>query len=318
MRKVTSRSSNSNKASTNRYAPYPKPQPKKSASPSPAASSSNRTPSPSPTDTFDAPPARTRPQRAAATGGPRPSAADVYRQSHDVGLQDTHAARHSNMEALRTVKDSPTDNLNTLAHYASQESKQKGFNAPGPLDSRGLGPQAVLASVPERDKGEHTKVFSQMTGGETSSTKYQQQLGTAEPNTRYEILHGMGHGEGGKKTQAPNNLASASHGANTAMIPPDKAISGNPDVIVDTTFAMRPNTQRAEYVDQRFFHRDFPDQPFFHQRIDGDRPPVTASEYQRMKEQASQFSDPDTLRGAAHLMNLRKNLGSGGSGGGGT
>ncbi len=316
MKKVGSRSPKPS-SSSNRFSPYARPAPRSSASPSPSASSS-RASTPAPADSFDGGPVRTRPQRAAATGGPRPSNADLFKQSKDVGLQDTHSARPANMEALRTVKDSPTDNLNMLAHYASQASNQKGIYASGPLDARGLGPQQVLTSVPDRDKGEHTKVFGQMTGGEKSSTQYQKQLGTAEPETKYEILHGMGHGEGGKKTQSPNNLASASHGANTAMIPPDKAISGNPDVLVDTTFAMKPGTQRAEYVDQRFFHKDHPDQPFFSQRIDGDRPPVTTSEYKRLEQQASRFSDADTLRGAAHLMNFSKAARNGGSGGGDT
>ncbi|MFP2961804.1 hypothetical protein ACLEPN_29400 [Myxococcus sp. 1LA] len=311
-KKLGSSLSKSSTSSSNRFSPYPTSSPKKSASPSPSASSSSRTPSPAPADSFDGRAGATRPQRAAATGGPRPSNADLFKQSQAAGLQDTHTARPANMEALRTVKDSPLDNLNMLAHYASQASNQKGLFATGPLDSKGLGPQQVLTSVPDRDKGEHTKVFGKMTGGETSSTKYQQKLGTAEPRTDYEILHGMGHGEGGKKTQSPNNLASASHGANTAMIPPDKAISGNPDVMVDTKFAMRPGTQRAEYVDQRFFHKDFPDQPFFQQRIDGDRPKVTQSEYNKLKEQSAQFSDPDTLRGAAHLMNLGKKTGNNG------
>ncbi|WP_228564848.1 hypothetical protein [Myxococcus sp. AB036A] len=310
MKKVGSRSLKPSTSSSNRYSPYPKPPPKTSASPSPSASSSNRTPSP--TDGFDSGPVRTRPQRAAATGGPRPSNADLFKQSQAAGLQDTHAARPANMEALRTEKDGPNDNLNMLAHYGSQAASKKGIFASGPLDPRGLGPQQVQTAVPDRDKGEHTQVFGKMTGGETSSTKYQQKLGTAEPRTDYEILHGMGHGEGGKKTQSPNNLASASHGANTAMIPPDKAISGNPDVIVDTKFAMRPGTQRAEYVDQRFFHKDFPDQPFFQQRIDGDRPKVTQSEYKQLKEQVAPLSDAELLRGAAHLMNFSKKAGSSG------
>jgi hypothetical protein len=221
-----------------------------------------------------------------------------------VGLQDTHAARTGDMSSLRTVKDGPEDRLNTLAHYGSQARDKKGLFYEGPTEKRGLGPQPVLTSVPDRDKGEHTKVFKEMTGGEPSSTKYQQRLGTADRGTDYEILHGMGHGEGGSKTQSRQNLASASHGANTAMIPADKAISGNPDIRVDTRFNVRPDTHRAESVDQRFFHKDRPGQPIYEKRIDGDMPRVTTSQYKQLQAEAEHLKDP-RLDVAVAMLNLK-------------
>ncbi|WP_244226909.1 hypothetical protein [Corallococcus aberystwythensis] len=172
------------------------------------------------------------------------------------------------------------------------------------MERRGLGPQPVLTSVPDRDKGEHTNVFRTMTGGEPSSTKYQQSLGTADGNTPYEILHGMGHGEGGKKTQSAQNLASASHGANTAMIPADKAISGNPNILVDTGFNVRPGTHRAESVDQIFIHKDRHHEPIFQQRIDGDLPKVTTSQYKQLQKQTEFLKDGKTLDAAVTLLNF--------------
>ncbi len=179
-------------------------------------------------------------------------------------LEDTHkGGGGGNMKALRTDPDREFQDLEMLAHLSTQAQQQKGIFYSGPTESRGLGRTPVSTSIPNRDKGLHTSIFREMTGGESSSTKYQQSLGTKEPNTKYQILHGMGHGEGGGKTQDRNNLASASEGTNTYMIPYDKAISGNPDIEVDSSFSMRKGTHRAEVVHQKFFHKDLPDEPIF-------------------------------------------------------
>ncbi|WP_244239105.1 hypothetical protein [Corallococcus carmarthensis] len=288
--------------------PTPTPAPLRSPSPPPqtqasASTSTLKRPRPD-ADAFDTDGPR-RPKRAATTGGERPSAAELYKQQNAVGLQDTHSARTGDMSSLRTTKDSPEDGLNLLAHVSSQAHDKKGLFFEGSMERRGLGPQPVLTAVPDRDKGEHTQVFRTMTGGEPSSTKYQEKLGTADKDTPYEILHGMGHGEGGKKTQSAQNLASASHGANTAMIPADKAISGNPDILVDTRFNVRPGTHRAESVDQTFIHKDRPTEPIFQQRIDGDLPKVTTSQYKQLQQQAEFLKDRDALSGAVQLLNLK-------------
>ncbi|QSQ23503.1 hypothetical protein JY651_00515 [Pyxidicoccus parkwayensis] len=292
--------------------------PSLSRSPSLSSPTSSRSPSPPPPtqstassstskkraapDEFE-PSSSKRPKRAAATGGQPPSAAELYKQQKEVGLQDVHSARAGDMSSLRTVKDGPEDNLNMLAHVASQAKDKKGLFYEGPTEKRGLGPQPVLTSVPDRDKSEHTKVFKEMTGGEPSSTKYQQGLGTADKGKDYEILHGMGHGEGGSKTQSRQNLASASHGANTAMIPADKAVNGNPDIRVDTSFNVRPGTHRAESVDQRFVHKDRPGQPIYEKRIDGDLPRVTTSQYKQLQAEAEHLKDP-RLDVAVAMLNL--------------
>ncbi|MBN9685656.1 MULTISPECIES: hypothetical protein [unclassified Corallococcus] len=298
--------------------------PSPSRSPSPSGSGGGVTPTRSPSlppqtqasassstkrprddaDTFDAG-ASKRPRRAAATGEKPPSAAELYQQQNAVGLQDTHSARTGDMSSLRTTQDTPEDGLNLLAHVGSQAKDKKGLFFEGPVERRGLGPQQVLTSVPDRDKGEHTNVFRGMTGGEPSSTKYQKKIGTADGDTPYEILHGMGHGEGGKQTQTPQNLASASHGANTAMIPADKAISGNPNILVDTRFNVRPGTQRAESVDQTFFHKDRPTEPIYQKRIDGDLPKVTTSQYKQLQQEAEYLKDRDALDAAVQLLNLK-------------
>jgi Domain of unknown function (DUF4157) len=211
-------------------------------------------------------------------------------------MEDTHSGRSGgSMKSLRTDADHDLASLNLLAHVGSQAASGKGLFYSGPTEQRGLGPTPVQSSIPHRDPGEHRTIFSRMTGGEPSSTQYQQQLGTAEPKTSYQILHGMGHGEGGKQTQDPLNLASASEGANTEMIPFDKAISGNPDVIVDTSFDMRPGTHRAERIRQRFSHRYHPYMPFHDRVIDADRPRPTRSEYEAWEEEASHFSNPKEL-----------------------
>lgn len=220
-------------------------------------------------------------------------------------MEDTHQGHSGgSMKSLRTDADHPFVDLYNLAHLATQQAAGKGLFYPGPVDIRGLGPRPVQTSIPHRDPSEHASIFGRMTGGERSSTQYQASLGTAEPKTSYQILHGMGHGEGGKQTQSPHNLASASEGANTEMIPFDKAISGNPDVLVDTHFRMRPGTHRAESVHQSFAHKDFPGDPFHSRDIDGDRPRPTRSEYEGWEKEASRFSDPKTLDAAASMIHL--------------
>ncbi|RKI40351.1 hypothetical protein D7Y27_20535 [Corallococcus sp. AB004] len=297
----------------------PSPSPSRSSSPASGSATPTRSPSLPPqtqasassstkrprddADTFDAG-ASKRPKRAAATGETPPSAAELYKQQNAVGLQDTHSARTGDMSSLRTTQDTPQDGLNLLAHVGSQAKDKKGLFYEGSVERRGLGPQQVLTAVPDRDKGEHTNVFKGMTQGEPSSTKYQKNLGTADGDTPYEILHGMGHGEGGKKTQSAQNLASASHGANTAMIPADKAISGNPDILVDTRFNVRPGTHRAESVDQTFFHKDRPTEPIFQQRIDGDLPKVTTSQYKQLQKDAEFLKDRERLSAAVDLLNF--------------
>jgi hypothetical protein len=222
-------------------------------------------------------------------------------------MEDTHQGRSGgSMKSLRTDADYPEASLFGLAHHASQASDGRGLFYPGPVEHRGLGPRPVQSSIPHRDSSEHTGIFGRMTGGERSSTQYQRTLGTAEQDTSYQILHGMGHGEGGHQTQSPMNLASASEGANTEMIPFDKAISGNPNVLVDTSFRMRPGTHRAESVHQSFAHKDFPDDPFHHRDIDGDRPRPTRSEYEGWEEEASRFSDPNTLEAAASMIHMSR------------
>lgn len=220
-------------------------------------------------------------------------------------MEDTHrGGSRGSMESLRTIPDNEWASLNNLAHFGSQAAQGKGIFYPGQTTQRGLGQQPVQTTIPHRDSGEHATIFSGMTGGERSSTQYQRSLGTAEPNTSYNILHGMGHGEGGKMTQSPQNLASASEGANTQMIPFDKAISGNPKVLVNTNFNLRPGTQRAESVHQSFSHVDYPHEPFFQQNIDGDLPKPTRGQYQQWKQQASRFSHPQTLEAALTMSHM--------------
>lgn len=242
--------------------------------------------------------------RGAPSGSP-PNGGAVVAGPGLQSMEDTHKARSGgSMKSLRTEPDSEWTPLNNLAHYASQAQQGKGLFYTGPTEQRGLGQQPVLTNIPPRDKGEHTKIFGQMTGGEKSSTKYQQSLNTAEPNTKYNILHGFGHGEGGKQTQSAQNLASASEGANTEMIPYDKAISGNPNVLVGTSFNMRQGTHRAESINQSFAHKDFPDEPFFQRNIDGDRPKPTKSEYESWEMEAERFSDPANLDAAVILSHF--------------
>lgn len=142
---------------------------------------------------------------------PRQSRRLGGQEPENSGLADTHSARSGgSMANLRTVPDDPWKPLNDLAHYGYQASEGRGLFYNGPVEHRGLGPQQVQTSIPARDSREHQTIFGQMTGGERSSTQYQQLLGTAAPDTLYEILHAMGHGEGGQMTQSPRNLASAS------------------------------------------------------------------------------------------------------------
>jgi hypothetical protein len=222
-------------------------------------------------------------------------------------MEDTHSARSGgSMKSLRTRPDYPEQEFDLLAHEASQAHQGKGSHYTGPTEERGLGPTPVSTSIPTRDPGEHTRLFRGMTGGEPSSTKYQESLGTAAPSTKYNILHGMGHGEGGTKTQDPRNLASASEGANTYMIPYDKAVSGNPDVRIDSSFTMRKGTHRAEVVHQKFFHKDLPDEPFHEMDFDADLPKPTLGQYEQHEKRASRFKDREALDTGVTMVNLSR------------
>jgi hypothetical protein len=217
-------------------------------------------------------------------GNDAPSLGQQFREAASVGMPDTHTAGGGGgMANLRTVADDsmPADYL--LTHHVEQMRNNRGLFYNGDLELRGLGKTRVKSAIEARDPREHTQRFTEMTGGESSSTQYQKSLGTARPDTDYEILHGMGHGQGGKQTQVPTNLASASHGANSEMIPPDDAISGNTHVSVDTKFLLRPHTERAERIVMAYHHDEEPDPhiPFYHNTIDGDRPKMTRSEYRR-------------------------------------
>lgn len=237
---------------------------------------------------------------------PAPHGARVVSAPPLAALEDvSRGGSGGSMKSLRTQPDFPEADLALLAHVSSQASSGKGLFYAGPSEERGLGPTPVATSIPRRDPGEHRTIFSQMTGGEPSSTRYQEQLGTAEPDTSYQILHGVGHGEGGRVTQDPQNLASASEGANTEMIPFDKAISGNPEVLVDTSFTMRAGTERAEVIHQRFAHQDFPSDYFHHRDIDADRPKPTRSEYEGLEAEASAFA-PANLDAAASMIHLSR------------
>jgi|GEM_PF-3624580 len=212
------------------------------------------------------------------------------------GAPETHKARKGgSMKSLRTVSDTDDAPQNLLKHYASQlggaGQPSRGLFHTGPLEVRGLGRKKVKARISDRDKGLHTQKFRAMTGGESSSTQYQVALGTAQAETSYQILHGMGHGEGGGDTQVPDNLASASSGANTEMIPPDKAISGNSEVSVDTRFSVRAGTHRAERISMQYYHDRDPAVPFYSNTIDGDRPEMTRSEYDQDEHEVAWMGD---------------------------
>lgn len=220
-------------------------------------------------------------------------------------LVDTTTHRGGDMGAIRTVPDYPEAEFDLLVHTGRQARARVGSFYEGPSEERGLGQQQVQIHIPPRSSSEHTTIFSHMTGGERSSTSYQQSIGTAVPGIRYNILHGMGHGEGGAMTQSADNLASASEGANTEMIPFDKAISGNPDVIVDTSFRMRPGTQRAEEIRMNYFHKNHPEQPFFCRSIDGDRPKPARAEYTKWKRKAELYKKK-SLDAADALVDLSR------------
>jgi hypothetical protein len=188
-----------------------------------------------------------------------------------------------------------------LDHSALQETRKSGLAYSGNLEARSLGKTRVLAKskVGVRNKDLHRNIFLRMTGNETrSATKHQIAEKTALKGVNYHIAHGMGHGQGGHKTQSPRNLASASEGADKEMSYSDTAISGNTDVSVDTRLMVRPKTQRAERVSMAYYHDEDPKVPFYQNTIDGDRPPVSAAENTRLIKDASWMSDPEKLKAA--------------------
>ncbi|MFH7030511.1 MAG: DUF4157 domain-containing protein [Heteroscytonema crispum UTEX LB 1556] len=221
-------------------------------------------------------------------------------------LVDTHSGRTGSMKSLRTRPDYPEANLSLLSHYGAQARDKKGIFYEGETEERGLGLRQVEQTIPDRDKHEHRRLFGEMTGGQTSATKYMQQNELGVPDTKYEILHAMGHGQGGRQTQDSKNLAAASQGANTQMIPFDNAISGNPNIMVDTSFTIMKGTERAERINQTFFHKEHLDEPIHKMVIDGDYPVPTVGQYELLEEEANRLKDPEVLDAAARLMNINK------------
>lgn len=210
------------------------------------------------------------------------------------------------MKFMRTRANSEFVRLENLAHLATQALHQKGVFFEGPVVTRGLGRRRVVSSAPHRDSSAHTGIFKGMTGGEPSSTRYQESLGTRDGDTRYEILHGMGHAQGGSQTQHASNLASASRGANTVMIPLDNAVTGNTRVSIDTVFHMRQGSERAERIEMRYYHESFPEEPFFQYVVDGDLPDPTRDEYEELEREAEPFKDDEILEGSGLLMGLAR------------
>jgi hypothetical protein len=219
-------------------------------------------------------------------------------------MEDVHQSRQGgSMSVQRSAENTPLEDLNILAHLASQASNQKGLFYGGPLQVKGRGSLPVLGKIPKREKGAHTKAFYKDTK-ERSATKYQEKLGTAEPGTPYEITHGKGHGQTGAASQTSENLASASHGANTVMMEPDASVTGNTNVNVTTHFLVRPGTSRAEQIVQSFEHKDRPGDPFFTQRIDGDLPAPTKSQTREQREYFRGRHEPEKLDASATLANF--------------
>ncbi|THD35867.1 MAG: hypothetical protein E7773_07920 [Sphingomonas sp.] len=239
-----------------------------------------------------------------ASRPPPPDGMEVVDVPLETGVEMGTASGHRSMRGLYTQPDSPTAGLDMLAHAAALAQQNRGLAYSGPTEQRGLGPQPVLATIPHRDPGAHRTIFSQ-NSGYSSATAYNNSLGLGLPGTNYQIGHGMGHGQGGAATQDINNLATISQGANGEMIPFDNAISGNTDVVVNTSFNMRPGTHRAESVHQSFAHRDYPDDPFHDRMIDADRPLPSSSEWDSFHHQASRFA-PDALDAAATMISMTR------------
>lgn len=237
------------------------------------------------------------------------SAAELFRQIKEAGLPDLARRSGGSMKSLRTIPNYDEAGLDSLAHAAMQALEGRGYFFEGPTQLRAVGRQPVKQRVPIRDANLHRKIFRRMTGGEPSASRYMAREGLAADDVKYEILHAKGVGEVGDAAQVAENLGAASEGANTEMIPFDKAISGNPDIRVASYFEMRPGTQRAERIHQVFFHKEDPSDPIFHRVIDGDRPKPTRDEYEALEADAARFKDPDVVRGAVRLRGLKRKRG---------
>jgi hypothetical protein len=249
---------------------------------------------------------RGAPQNAPPGGGIAIPAPDLQ------SMEDTHrGGGHGSMRSLRTEEAVPETGLNFLSHAALLASSGLGSFYGGPLEPRGIGPTPVQSTIPRRNPSEHATIFRQMTGDTRSATDHQQHVGTAVPGLRYEITHGMGHGEGGAQTQHPNNLASASRGANSQMILPDNAISGNPAFSVDTRLMVQPGTHVAHQIEQNFYHRDLPGIPIFSQTIDAQRPEMTRDEWNLQQQQVGYLEDETMTDAVIGMLQLPRQPGPG-------
>ncbi len=213
------------------------------------------------------------------------------------------ANKGRSLKSIRTVPSAKDSRFKALVHAARQAKEKQGVFFDGPTEVRGLGRVRVKSRTAPRDPSAHRKHFRRMTGGEASATRYMESI-DMKVEDQYEILHGVGVGEAGSDAQDEDNLAAASHGANTFMIPFDKAISGNSEVLVDTSFKMRAGTHRAESVHMQYFHEDRPHEPFFEMTVDGDLPKLTRGQFEELEGRAAVFSDPATLSAAVLLTNL--------------
>ncbi|GAA0274320.1 hypothetical protein GCM10009127_13520 [Alteraurantiacibacter aestuarii] len=211
------------------------------------------------------------------------------REQQLLQMPDEHKGGHGgSMKSLRTHHAVPEEALNQLSDVAYMASARLGRYYEGPTEYSGLDPSPVKASVGHRDKNAHRKEFRRATG-EASATRYQQASGDYVPGTDYEILHAHGVGEVGKVSQQIVNLASASQGANSQMIPYDKAISGNPRIRVGSYFQKKKGTHQAVAIHQVYYHEAMGDQPIFHQQVEPHRPEMSREEYEYHEAQAERL-----------------------------
>jgi hypothetical protein len=214
-------------------------------------------------------------------------------------------SRPHDMRSWRT--DSSLDanaELHLLADAADRHERGVGLSYAGPIEDTGMGPVPVDPRVPARVAG-HIPPWRRETGtgGANEYERNHPEWGRRGPS---EVGHGNGNAQIGPISDQAINTASISHGANSQMMAADGAITGNADIITNTRFGVRPGTRHAEWIDQRFAHRSYPNEPLHDERIDASRGRMSGREWDENRRRAELLS-PANVDAAVTLRSMFDN-----------
>ncbi len=246
------------------------------------------------------------------------------------GLQRS-SARRGGGSGLRTSEFSAITPESAALHDQEQRRFGIGRYYDGPVDVYPGVRQPVLnpLDIPERSGAHRTNFLNET--GYGSASEYVRQVVPKhyDPNNEfdgryfdpessshkdgrigYEILHANGHGQVGPISDDASNLFAGSYGANTEMMPFDRAASTAARSMGDDTISVQhrantiPGTRFLHSMDMNFYLNDDP-KPYYTRRVMGNRLGVNAAEYRRLQQEAKMLEDPANVRWLADQANGR-------------